>query len=171
MHVWDPVLILDIFLFHSVQLWLGGLEGLEIFSSPMLRDPPKFFPTHATGGEWTGHAMPCKQPTTSVGNDAKNVGVSVFSKTEAQQELSMTPDHSIKECAKRKPYIKENWSSRKIIMNYKKLYSLLYIHIVHVYNSMRTYYYAIPFLIYFVKEPFSNTWKLTLLKTSKDLIV
>ena len=90
-----------------------------------------------------------------------------FSKTEAQQELSMTPDHSIKECAKRKPYIKENWSSRKIIMNYKKLYSLLYIHIVHVYNSMRTYYYAIPFLIYFVKEPFSNTWKLTLLKTSK----
>ena len=94
-----------------------------------------------------------------------------FSKTEAQQELSMTPDHSIKECAKRKPYIKENWSSRKIIMNYKKLYSLLYIHIVHVYNSMRTYYYALPFLIYFVKEPFSNTWKLTLLKTSKDLIV
>ena len=33
---------------------------------------------------------------------------------------------------------------------------------------MRTYNYAIPFLIHFVKEPFSNTRKLTLLKTSKD---
>ena len=130
--------ILDIYSFHSVQLWLGGLESLEIFSSPMLR--PNFFPPTQQGGgndRVMLYLASNRQPQSATMQKTWRVR---FSKTKAQQELFLTPDHSIKECAKRKPYIKENLSSRKIIMNYKKLYR-------HSLNLMFIYTYTYMYII------------------------
>jgi hypothetical protein len=103
-------LILDIYSFHSVQLWLGGLESLEIFSSPMLR--PNFFPPTQQGGGMIGSCYTLQATDNFSRHQCNNLGLSVF-ETEAQHELSMTPDHSIKECAKRKSYIKENYQVGK----------------------------------------------------------
>jgi hypothetical protein len=92
-------LILDIYSFHSVQLWLGGLESLEIFSSPMLR--PNFFPPTQQGGgndRVMLYLASNRQPQSATMQKTWRVR---FSKTKAQQELFLTPAHSIKVCAKR----------------------------------------------------------------------
>ena len=74
----------------------------------------------------------------------------------------MTPDQSIKECAKRKSSIKEILSNQKAIMNYKKFYThsrcILYIYVY----LMRNRIYA---MLCFLKSKHSEV---ELLKTSKD---
>ena len=63
----------------------------------MLRDPPYFFPPTQQGGI---SAIPCKQPTTQSASLQKPLRVRFF-ETEAQHELSMTPDQSINECTEK----------------------------------------------------------------------
>ena len=79
----------------------------------------------------------------------------------------MTPDQSIKECAKRKSSIKEILSNQKAIMNYEKFYThsrciLIYIYI-YIYIYICVIVYTLCFV--FLKSKHSEV---ELLKTSKD---
>ena len=90
----------------------------------------------------------------------------------------MTPDQSIKECAKRKSSIKEILSNQKAIMNYEKFYThsrcILYIYIIYI--SIYIYIIYIYIYIYLMRNRIyamlcflkSKHSEVELLKTSKD---
>ena len=110
----------------------AGRRVENFFLAPCCVTHPIFPPTHQGGINGSCYTLHATDNFSR--HQCNNLGLSVF-ETEAQHELSMTPDHSIKEFAKRKSYIKENYQVGKqyrIIRSSTVLTEFKFIHIFFI---------------------------------------